>query len=136
MGWVSSVYDDYFANMECLEEQGKKQYLAARDASRFDSYTWVPTFIDVLGIDGTTRKIYWIGWNKNSLWAKFITMIHEEKSALDVFNLLVRSVEEKKRSLSLSFRRSPRGGAEEEQFKALQSCVTDLLLPQMYDRWV
>ncbi|GKF43825.1 RNA-directed DNA polymerase, eukaryota, partial [Tanacetum coccineum] len=54
--------------------------------------------------------------------------------ALDLYKNV--NVAEKKRSLSHSFRRPPRGGAEEEQFKALQSCVSDLLLPQMGDRWV
>ncbi|GJZ10117.1 RNA-directed DNA polymerase, eukaryota [Tanacetum coccineum] len=74
--------------------------------------------------------------DQKSLWAKFITAIHGEKGALDVSICSTRSVAEKKRSLSHSFRRPPRGGAEEEQFKALQSCVFDLLLPQMGDRWV
>ncbi|GJU63221.1 hypothetical protein Tco_1245056, partial [Tanacetum coccineum] len=46
------------------------------------------------------------------------------------------NVAEKKKALALSFRRTPRGGLEEEQFKALHSCVSDLLLLQMRDRWV
>ncbi|GKD39908.1 RNA-directed DNA polymerase, eukaryota [Tanacetum coccineum] len=46
------------------------------------------------------------------------------------------SVADKKKALDLSFRRTPRGGVEEEQFKALHSCITDLLLLQTRDRWV
>ncbi|GJT01858.1 hypothetical protein Tco_0823027 [Tanacetum coccineum] len=52
--------------------------------------------------------------DQKSLWAKFITAIHGEKGALDVSICSTRSVAEKKRSLSHSFRRPPRGGAEEE----------------------
>ncbi|GKC63792.1 RNA-directed DNA polymerase, eukaryota, partial [Tanacetum coccineum] len=93
------------------------------------------------GVDGLVRKMTWIGWNK------FITAIHGVNSALDVTNLPVRriyaleldknvSVADKKKALDLSFRRTPRGGVEEEQFKALHSCITDLLLLQTRDRWV
>ncbi|GKB41258.1 RNA-directed DNA polymerase, eukaryota [Tanacetum coccineum] len=46
--------------------------------------------------------------------------------ALDLYKNV--SVAEKKMSLSHSFCCPPRGGAEKEQFKALQSCVYDLLL--------
>ncbi|GJW73088.1 RNA-directed DNA polymerase, eukaryota [Tanacetum coccineum] len=38
-------------------------------------------------------------------------------------------------SLSSSFRRSPRGGDEDEQFWHLQFFLADLILPQMNDRW-
>ncbi|GJT79929.1 RNA-directed DNA polymerase, eukaryota [Tanacetum coccineum] len=37
--------------------------------------------------------------------------------------------------LSSSYRRPPRGGAEEEQQSVLQARVTDLVLPHMLDRW-
>ncbi|GJS52110.1 hypothetical protein Tco_0625472 [Tanacetum coccineum] len=42
------------------------------------------------------------------------------------------SVADKKKdtTLALSFRRSPRRGAEDEQFQLLLSCVYDILLPQ------
>ncbi|GKC06316.1 hypothetical protein Tco_0997926, partial [Tanacetum coccineum] len=42
------------------------------------------------------------------------------------------SVADKKKdtTLALSFRRSPRRGAKEEQFQLLRSCVHDILLPQ------
>ncbi|GJY52216.1 reverse transcriptase domain-containing protein [Tanacetum coccineum] len=46
------------------------------------------------------------------------------------------NVADKKKALDLSFRRTPRGGVEEEQFKALHLCITDLLLSQTRDRWV
>ncbi|GJW69783.1 RNA-directed DNA polymerase, eukaryota, reverse transcriptase zinc-binding domain protein [Tanacetum coccineum] len=38
-------------------------------------------------------------------------------------------------SLSYSFRHLPRGGAEDTQFGLLNSCLANLLLPQMRDRW-
>ncbi|GKC15737.1 hypothetical protein Tco_1012519 [Tanacetum coccineum] len=38
-------------------------------------------------------------------------------------------------SLASSFRRPPRGGAEETQFGLFNSCLADLILPQMLDRW-
>nr|GEV68433.1 hypothetical protein [Tanacetum cinerariifolium] len=43
------------------------------------------------------------------------------------------SVADKKKALDISFRFTPRGGVEEEQFKALHSCITDLLLSQTRD---
>ncbi|GJX12096.1 RNA-directed DNA polymerase, eukaryota [Tanacetum coccineum] len=38
-------------------------------------------------------------------------------------------------SLASSFRHPPRGGAEESQFDLFNSCIADLVLPQMLDRW-
>ncbi|GKC41134.1 RNA-directed DNA polymerase, eukaryota [Tanacetum coccineum] len=38
-------------------------------------------------------------------------------------------------SLSYSFRHLPRGGAEDTQFGLLNSCLANLILPQMRDRW-
>nr|GFB33523.1 RNA-directed DNA polymerase, eukaryota [Tanacetum cinerariifolium] len=34
-----------------------------------------------------------------------------------------------------SFRPPPRGGTEESQFDLFNSCIADLVLPQMLDRW-
>ncbi|GJT19431.1 RNA-directed DNA polymerase, eukaryota, reverse transcriptase zinc-binding domain protein [Tanacetum coccineum] len=39
-------------------------------------------------------------------------------------------------SLVFSFRRHPRGGAEEEQLHSLLSCIDYIVLPQIPDRWV
>ncbi|GKC08551.1 RNA-directed DNA polymerase, eukaryota [Tanacetum coccineum] len=38
-------------------------------------------------------------------------------------------------SLAFSFRRIPRSGAEHEQYKSLISITSDVILPQMQDRW-
>ncbi|GKF01359.1 hypothetical protein Tco_0028282, partial [Tanacetum coccineum] len=39
-------------------------------------------------------------------------------------------------SLISSFRRSPRGGIEKDQFRLLRASVSHILLPQINDRWV
>ena len=39
-------------------------------------------------------------------------------------------------SLDLSFRPQPRGGTEEEQFCDLSFRLSEVILPQMIDRWV
>ncbi|GJV86305.1 RNA-directed DNA polymerase, eukaryota, reverse transcriptase zinc-binding domain protein, partial [Tanacetum coccineum] len=38
-------------------------------------------------------------------------------------------------SLNLSFRRLPRSGVEDEQYKNIVSITSDVLVPQMHDRW-
>ncbi|GJZ15397.1 hypothetical protein Tco_0551074 [Tanacetum coccineum] len=38
-------------------------------------------------------------------------------------------------SLNLSFRRLPRSGIDDEQYKNLVSITSNVLLPQMHDRW-
>nr|GEY41966.1 transcription factor bHLH123-like isoform X2 [Tanacetum cinerariifolium] len=83
------------------------------------------------GVDGSVRKMTWIGWNKHSLWAKFITIIHEVKGALDVTNLPVRSVADKKKdpSFALSFRRTPRGGGE-FSVKYVRNYIDGILFPK------
>ncbi|GJZ73226.1 hypothetical protein Tco_0637372 [Tanacetum coccineum] len=39
-------------------------------------------------------------------------------------------------SLSSSYRRSPKGEAEDEQHDLLQPRLAELILPQMFDRWI
>ncbi|GKF27524.1 hypothetical protein Tco_0093866, partial [Tanacetum coccineum] len=39
-------------------------------------------------------------------------------------------------SLMSSFRRAPRGGIEEDQFRLLRASVAHILLPRINDRWV
>ncbi|GKE16678.1 hypothetical protein Tco_1424255, partial [Tanacetum coccineum] len=48
------------------------------------------------------------------------------------------SVAEKIRqhSLALSFRRTPRGGVEENQLHGLNARLTEVTLPHMNDRWI
>nr|GEX94131.1 RNA-directed DNA polymerase, eukaryota [Tanacetum cinerariifolium] len=146
------------------------------------------------GVDGSDRKLTWIGWNmvltskKNgglgissffahnrallfkwvwrfltdgsSLWNRFIKAIFGNKGDLDTHKLIPRrspwqevilaihslqskemcksiSVAEKigHPSLSHSFRRMPRGGVEQENYDLLCSKVTDLVLPNISDRW-
>ncbi|GKD34402.1 RNA-directed DNA polymerase, eukaryota, partial [Tanacetum coccineum] len=38
-------------------------------------------------------------------------------------------------SLASSYRRPPKGGAEETQFGLFNSCLADLILPRMLDHW-
>ncbi|GJU04524.1 putative ribonuclease H-like domain-containing protein [Tanacetum coccineum] len=83
----------------------------------------------------------------SSLWASLIKAIHGVKgdcalktSHPRIFMLEYRkdvTVAEKLGSASLdgSFRRKPRGGVEDEQCNNLVSITSQVLLPQMIDRW-
>nr|GEW78733.1 RNA-directed DNA polymerase, eukaryota [Tanacetum cinerariifolium] len=126
------------------------------------------------GVDGSDRKLAWIGWNmvltlkkngaifgnkgaldthklipRRSPWQDVILAIHSLQSKGEVaLKVLYKrlyalemcksiSVAEKMShpSLSHSFRRMPRGGVKQENYRLLCSKVADLVLPNISDRW-
>ncbi|GJY13410.1 RNA-directed DNA polymerase, eukaryota [Tanacetum coccineum] len=82
-----------------------------------------------------------------SLWYRLIKAIHGVRGVTDNHSSLKRlfalesrkdiTLPEKLRqsSYEFSFRRSPRGGLEEEQYNGLCSMILDISLPNMSDRW-
>nr|GEY26559.1 RNA-directed DNA polymerase, eukaryota [Tanacetum cinerariifolium] len=111
-------------------------------------------------VDGSYRKLAWIGWNmvltskKNDVlvispWQDVILAIHSLQSkgeiALKVLYKRLYALEMCKSisvaekighpSLSHSFCRMPRGGVKQKNYDLLCSKVTDLVLPNILDRW-
>nr|GEU95162.1 RNA-directed DNA polymerase, eukaryota [Tanacetum cinerariifolium] len=117
------------------------------------------------GVDGSDRKLAWIGWNmvltskKNGglgvssffahnhallfkwVW-KFLTdgevalkVLYKRLYALEICKSISVAEKMSHPSLSHSFRRIPRGGVEQENYGLLCSKVVDLVLPNISDRW-
>ncbi|GJX02527.1 RNA-directed DNA polymerase, eukaryota [Tanacetum coccineum] len=108
------------------------------------------------GIDRSERKMVFIkaihgakggldtrlSSNRNSIWLDIVRDISSlDRKWIDLLSFVRNkvdiSVADKLRhaTLDFSFRRHPRGGAEEEQFRGLSSCLIDVILPQIHDRW-
>ncbi|GJW79002.1 hypothetical protein Tco_0140684 [Tanacetum coccineum] len=97
------------------------------------------------GVDGSDRKLAWIGWNMVLTSKKngglgvsrevALKVLYKRLYALEMCKSI--SVAEKMGhpSLSHSFRRMPRGGVEQENYGLLCSKVADLVLPNISDRW-
>ncbi|GJS35528.1 RNA-directed DNA polymerase, eukaryota [Tanacetum coccineum] len=111
------------------------------------------------GIDRSEKKMWmWrLITQGSSLWSNFIKAIHGDKGAIDNLNSSSRtsiwldlihefsslshkgiSVAEKMThsSLNLSFRRLPRGGAEDVQYQDLCSYTSEVLRPNMWVKTV
>lgn len=74
-------------------------------------------------------------WEETWLGEKELKFQFPRLYALESCKQLSVAEKTKHASLSSSFRRPPRGGAEDEQFRLLRSCLADLILSQMNDRW-
>nr|GEV24518.1 RNA-directed DNA polymerase, eukaryota [Tanacetum cinerariifolium] len=92
------------------------------------------------GVDGSDRKLAWIGWNmvltsKKNGGEVALKVLYKMLYALEMCKSI--SVAEKMGhpSLSHSFRRMPRGGVEQKNYGLLCSKVADLVLPNILDRW-
>nr|GEU95822.1 RNA-directed DNA polymerase, eukaryota [Tanacetum cinerariifolium] len=92
------------------------------------------------GVDGSDRKLAWIGWNmvitsKTNGGEVALKVLYKRLYALEMCKSI--SVAEKMGhpSLSYSFHRMPRGGVEQKNYDLLCSKVTDLVLPNISDRW-
>nr|GEW06345.1 putative RNA-directed DNA polymerase, eukaryota, reverse transcriptase zinc-binding domain protein [Tanacetum cinerariifolium] len=92
------------------------------------------------GVDGSDRKLAWIGWNmvltsKKNGGEVALKVLYKRLYALEMCKSI--SVAEKMGhpSLSHSFRRMPRGGVEQENYGLLRTKVADLVLPNISDRW-
>ncbi|GJR03801.1 RNA-directed DNA polymerase, eukaryota, reverse transcriptase zinc-binding domain protein [Tanacetum coccineum] len=64
-----------------------------------------------------------------------LKMTHPRLFALELKEDITVAEKMGNSSLNLSFRRLTRSGAEYEQYKNLVSITSDVLLPQMHDRW-
>ncbi|GKA47977.1 RNA-directed DNA polymerase, eukaryota, reverse transcriptase zinc-binding domain protein [Tanacetum coccineum] len=75
-------------------------------------------------------------WDDTWLGEATLKMQYPRLYALELYKDI--SVADKMRhpNLYLSFRRQPRGVAEQEQFRDLSSRITDVIIPQIKDRWV
>nr|GEU42158.1 RNA-directed DNA polymerase, eukaryota [Tanacetum cinerariifolium] len=104
------------------------------------------------GVDGSNKKMMWISWKKllmskkkgglglTSLFAlnrgdNVFRIQYPRLYALETYKTISMADKMKHDSLSYSFHHIPRGGAEDIQFGLLNSCLANLLLPQMRDRW-
>nr|GEU40285.1 RNA-directed DNA polymerase, eukaryota [Tanacetum cinerariifolium] len=94
------------------------------------------------GVDGSDRKLAWIGWNmvqtskKNGgLGEVALKVLYKRLYALEMCKSI--SVAEKMGHPSLSHfsRRMPRGGVDQKNYDLLFLKFTDLVLPNISDRW-
>ncbi|GJV99434.1 RNA-directed DNA polymerase, eukaryota [Tanacetum coccineum] len=106
-----------------------------------DTSLWSKFIIAVHGYKGSLDKVATI--TRTSPWLDILREVSSLKSkGIDLLNYAGRkkdiNVAEKlgHSSLVFSFRRHPRGEAEEEQLHSLLSCIDYVGLPQIPDRWV
>ncbi|GJV57301.1 RNA-directed DNA polymerase, eukaryota [Tanacetum coccineum] len=74
-------------------------------------------------------------WEDIWLGDSALKMTHPRLFALELKKDITVAEKMGNASLNLSFRRLPRSGIEDEQYKNLVSITSDVLLPQMHDRW-
>ncbi|GJR18533.1 RNA-directed DNA polymerase, eukaryota [Tanacetum coccineum] len=91
------------------------------------------------GVDKVDRKIAWVRWEKvlasKNNGDSVLKMTHPRLFALELKEDITVVEKMGNSSLNLSFRRLTRSGAEDEQYKNLVSITSNVLLPQMHDRW-
>nr|GEZ05211.1 RNA-directed DNA polymerase, eukaryota [Tanacetum cinerariifolium] len=86
------------------------------------------------GVDGSERKMAWISWNKlddMALKHKFPRLYASDNYKQITLVKKINHV-----SMVDTFRRPPRGGAEEEQLGFLLSYMDGLILTNIPDRWI
>nr|GEX62634.1 RNA-directed DNA polymerase, eukaryota [Tanacetum cinerariifolium] len=71
------------------------------------------------GVDGSDRKLAWIGWN--------MVLTSKKNDGLGVSSFFAHNC-------AILFK-MPRGGVEKENYDLLRSKVADLVLPNVSDRW-
>ncbi|GKB41918.1 RNA-directed DNA polymerase, eukaryota, reverse transcriptase zinc-binding domain protein [Tanacetum coccineum] len=106
-----------------------------------DTSLWSKFIIAVHGYKGSLDKVATI--TRTSPWLDILREVSSLKSkGIDLLNYAGRkkdiNVAEKLGHFSLvfSFRRHPRGEAEEEQLHSLLSCIDSVGLPQIPDHWI
>nr|GEU84207.1 hypothetical protein [Tanacetum cinerariifolium] len=75
-------------------------------------------------------------WNDPWLGGKVLKSVYLRVFALETCKSISVASKLSHPSFSYSFRRLPRGGVEVEQFILLSSCINDVILPNMCDRWI
>ncbi|GKD24752.1 hypothetical protein Tco_1230966 [Tanacetum coccineum] len=68
-------------------------------------------------------------------WFVNLLLLNQKIFALDLKKDIIVAEKMGNASLNLSFCRLPRSGIEDKQYKNLVSITSDVLLPQMHDRW-
>nr|GEZ33144.1 RNA-directed DNA polymerase, eukaryota, reverse transcriptase zinc-binding domain protein [Tanacetum cinerariifolium] len=74
-------------------------------------------------------------WNDIWLGEDALKTIYPRLYALELQKDISVAGKMKHSFFSFSFRRLPRGGIESKQYSALSDAISDLILPQMQDRW-
>nr|GEV39463.1 reverse transcriptase domain-containing protein [Tanacetum cinerariifolium] len=74
-------------------------------------------------------------WEDPWLGENVLRIQYPRLYSLETYKSISMDDKMKHDSLSYSFRHILRGGAEDTQFRLLNSCLANLLLPQMRDRW-
>ncbi|GKE04578.1 RNA-directed DNA polymerase, eukaryota, partial [Tanacetum coccineum] len=75
-------------------------------------------------------------WDDTWLGEDTLKMKYPRLYALELYKDISMADKMRHPNLYLSFRRQPRGGIEQEKFHELSSRITDVILPQIKDRWV
>ncbi|GJW14917.1 hypothetical protein Tco_0019050 [Tanacetum coccineum] len=95
------------------------------------------------GVDKVDRKMVWVCWEKiwrfltqcSSLLSSLIKAIHGVKGNIDDSQTKISGSIWEWREYSLLGRHLARSGIKDEQYKNLVSITSNVLLPQMHDRW-
>nr|GEV01115.1 hypothetical protein [Tanacetum cinerariifolium] len=107
---------DVMSKVKSWDENNKGRdltmFISRKVGNREDTKLWEDIWLNDVALKVKFQRIYALELDKNV------------------------SVADQKKAFDLSFCRTPRGGVEEEQFKALHSCIIDLLLSQTRDHWV
>ncbi|GJU33182.1 hypothetical protein Tco_1176771 [Tanacetum coccineum] len=111
-----SIWLDIIRGISSLKNKGINliAFVRRHVGNGEDTKFWEDTWLSDVVLKVTFPRIYALELEKN------VNVANKKKDS----------------TLMFSFLRSPIGGVEEEQYNLVQSCVINILLPQIRDRWV